>query len=87
MYVCGDGHPELTAEQTRAWFEVGNVLVDITYDQFEGTCLSGWLFARDMGWHARFENIERRKGFCMPSGWPYYPYDGYRAALESLNIV
>jgi hypothetical protein len=87
MYVCGDGHPELSAEQTHAWFEVGNVLIDVTYDQFEGTGLSGWLFARDTGWHAQFKNIERRHGFCVPSGWPRYPHDGYRAALESLNAA
>ena len=87
MYVCGDGHPKLSANQTHAWFEVGNVLIDITYDQFEGAALSGWLFTRDTGWHAQFENIQRRNGFCMPLGYPCYPHDGYRAALKSLHAA
>lgn len=84
-YVCGYEHPTLPANQSHAWFEVANVLIDITYDQFADTGLSGWIFTPETGWHAQFACIEKRDGFCMPSGWPYYPHDGYRAAVDALR--
>ncbi|QIN68048.1 hypothetical protein SBC1_80950 (plasmid) [Caballeronia sp. SBC1] len=87
VYVCGCEHPGLPADQSHAWFEVADVLIDITYDQFDGIGLSGWTFARDSGWHGQFTSIERRDGFCIPSGWPCYPYDGYQAALDSLSVT
>lgn len=87
VYVCGCEHPQLRADQSHAWFEVANILIDITYDQFDLTGLSGWVFPREAGWHARFASIERRDGFCMPSDWPCYPHDGYRAALNALNVA
>jgi hypothetical protein len=82
MYVCGDGHPNLPSNQTHAWFEVVDIVVDVTYDQFDGTGLSGWLFERDKGWHGQFTSVVRRDGFCMPSTWPSYPFDGYWAVLN-----
>ncbi len=84
-YVCGDGHPGLEPSQSHAWYEVGNYIVDITHDQFEGTGLSGWVFDRAAGWHAQFMNLDHRDGFCMPSGWPCYPFDGYQAALDEVS--
>jgi hypothetical protein len=36
VYVCGCEHPGLPADQSHAWFEVADVLIDITYDQFDG---------------------------------------------------
>jgi hypothetical protein len=87
MYVCGYEHPELPADQSHAWFEVADVLVDVTYDQFEGPGLSGWIFARDTGWHSQFASVKRRNGFSMPSDWACYPCDGYRATLNSLSMA
>lgn len=85
VYVCGDGHPNLRRSQSHAWFEVDNYIVDITHDQFQGTDLSGWVFERNMGWHARFSNLDYRPGYCMPDGWPCYPFDGYQAAVEEIQ--
>jgi hypothetical protein len=79
-YVCGTGHPKLKDGATHAWFEVGDFIIDITYDQFQATGLSGWVFDHNDGWHAQFHSQERRQGFCMPFDWPAYPLDGYRAA-------
>lgn len=87
VYVCGCEHPGLPADQSHAWFEVADVMIDITYDQFDGVGLSGWTFAQDSGWHGQFASIERRDGFCMPSDWPCYPYDGYQAALDSMSVT
>lgn len=84
VYVCGTGHPLLPPQASHAWFEVDGVVIDITYDQFEGTGLSGWLFEPGEGWHAGFEEQERRDGYCSPRGWPMYPHDGYQAALKAV---
>jgi hypothetical protein len=85
VYVCGVGHPALPERQTHAWLETDNVIIDVTYDQFPGTGLQGWVFPRDSAWHAQFEDIDRRDGFCMPSGWPMYPHDGYEAIRRALG--
>jgi hypothetical protein len=85
VYVCGDGHPSLEHGQSHAWYEVGNYIIDITHDQFQGTGLSGWVFERETGWHAEFTNLAPRNGFCMPNGWPCYPFDGYHAALNEVS--
>lgn len=84
QYVCGYGHPQLKPTQSHAWFEVGHVVIDITYDQFDGTGLSGWVFPSGSVWHAAFTDIERRDGYCMPTGWPMYPHDGYDAILRRI---
>ncbi|WP_194725040.1 hypothetical protein [Noviherbaspirillum malthae] len=84
IYVNGDGHPRLTPSQSHAWYEVGDYIIDITHDQFKGTGLSGWVFKRGEGWHTQFANVCRREGFCMPKGWPCYPFDGYQAALDEV---
>ncbi|WP_339508330.1 hypothetical protein [Pseudomonas sp. RL_35y_Pfl2_P42] len=86
-YVCGTRHPKLKHGATHAWFEVGDFIIDITYDQFQATGLFGWVFDRNDGWHAQFRSQERRQGFCMPSGWPAYPLDGYKAAREEAKKV
>ena len=84
-YVCGTRHPKLKSGVSHAWFEVGDFIIDITYDQFQTTGLSGWIFDRNHGWHAQFRSQERRQGFSKPSGWAVYPSDGYKAAREEAN--
>jgi len=86
-YVCGTRHPKLRSGATHAWFEVGDFIIDITYDQFQATGLVGWVFDRNNGWHAQFQSQERRNGFYMPSGWPEYPSDGYRASRAEAKKV
>jgi hypothetical protein len=41
QYVCGQNHPQLDSNVSHAWFELGNFIIDITYDQFAGTGPSG----------------------------------------------
>lgn len=86
LYVCGSDHFGLaSATQTHAWFEVGGFIIDITHDQFGETGVEGWVVPVTSAWHARFRDIDGRAGFCMPSGWPMYPHEGYRAMLEALE--
>jgi hypothetical protein len=85
VYVCGSGHAKLKPSQTHAWYEVGAYIIDITYDQFEGTGLTGWVFRRGEGWHAEFSDLDPRIGFCMPTGWPCYPFDGYQAVTQEVS--
>ncbi len=87
VYVCGAGHSELQRLATHAWFEVGDLIVDVTHDQFYGTGLDGWVFRRGGGWHARFESLDTRNGFCGPEGWPMYPHDGYSAVLKEVRLA
>jgi hypothetical protein len=85
VYVCGVGHPQLRPGQSHAWVEVGDYLIDITHDQFPVTGLSGWVHPRASAWHASFRELDRREGFCMPEGWPMYPFDGYAAMKRALH--
>lgn len=85
QYVCGKRHWDLKPSQSHAWYEVGDYIVDISHDQFDGTGLSGWVFRRGNGWHAGFADVDRRDDFCMPAGWPCYPHDGYQAVLQALS--
>jgi type IV secretion system protein VirB9 len=62
-------------------------IIDITHDQFQDTGLSGWVFERGEGWYAQFADLDPRYGFCMPSGWPSYPFEGYRAALDEVSMM
>ncbi len=85
VYVSCDSHPQLGDEQTHAWFEVGEFLIDITHDQFKGTGLQGWVFDRGNEWHAQFSERDQRPGACTPEHWPCYPHDDYEAALAEYN--
>ena len=84
VYVCGSGHARLRPSQTHAWYEIEGYVIDITHDQFDDSGLSGWVFAGRTSWHAEFLDMDQRDGFCMPSGWPCYPYDGYSAIKSAL---
>jgi len=83
-YVCGSDHSDMKPSQSHAWYEVGDYIVDITHDQFEGTGLVGWVFDRDHSWYERFATRQVHDGFCMPNQWPCYPHDGYRAVAKVL---
>nr|WP_295075710.1 hypothetical protein [uncultured Roseateles sp.] len=85
VYVCGADHPQLDTNQTHAWTETGPFIIDLTHDQFPNTGVTGWVLPASSGWHAQFREKDRRKGYCMPSGWPMYPHGAYRAILEHLE--
>ena len=85
QYVEGNGHPNLKPGQSHAWYEVGDYIIDITYDQFEGTGLTGWVFHRGHDWHAEFADISYTPGFNTPRTWKSYPYDGYEAVMLELQ--
>lgn len=80
VYVCGSGHPELRPQQSHAWLEVGGFIVDLTYDQFPGTGLEGWVFEKSR-WHESFRR-EIHPLCLLPSQWAQYPYAAY-AAMQS----
>lgn len=86
LYVCGSEHSRLKSSQSHAWFEIDNYIIDITYDQFVNTGLTGWVFPRGKGWHAEFADLDPRKGFCMPAGWPSYPFDGYGSVTREIEV-
>lgn len=85
VYVCGAGHPSLPPNQTHAWVEVGDFLIDITHDQFAGTGLAGWVHLRKNPWHTGFQDFEQQTTFCLPEHWPMYPHDGYAAMQAALR--
>lgn len=85
VYVCGQDHPYLGQEQSHAWFEVGEFLIDITHDQFEGSGLCGWVFERGNEWHTLFNDRDVSSGYCTQSNWSCYPDDGYQAALAEFQ--
>jgi hypothetical protein len=84
-YVCGDGHPALKPQQSHAWLEVGGFMVDLTYDQFEGTGLTGWVFEESL-WHAKFDREPH--GLCLkPGQWGMYPHAAYAAMKGACDAV
>ena len=86
IYVCGSGHPDLAANHSHAWTEIGPYIVDLTHDQFPATGVAGWVFPASSEWHAQFRDKDRRNGFCMPSGWPMYPHGAYKAIISQFDL-
>lgn len=82
--VIGKHHSTLEDEPSHAWIEVGEFILDVTYDQFHGTGLSGWVFDRGNGWHSQFTS-QTRPGVCET--WGDYPWDVYEAAQEEAKKV
>jgi hypothetical protein len=87
VYVCGAGHPTLSANQSHAWFEAGGFIFDLTHDQFAGIGVDEWVLPLDSLWHQAFSDQDRRPGFCLPAGWPMYPHDGYAAMTAALGAT
>jgi hypothetical protein len=86
VYVCGDNHLDLRSKgQTHAWVEAAGYIIDVTHDQFGATGVAGWVAPMPSTCHERFRSVDRREGFCMPSGWHMYPHDGYVAMTQALN--
>lgn len=85
IYVCGHGHPALQPQQSHAWLEVDGLIIDLTYDQFEGTGLTGWVH-KTSPWHARFDREQH--GLCLqPSLWGMYSYAAYAAMKRACDAV
>ena len=86
FYVIGSRHRKLEPDATHAWFEVGEFVIDITYDQFPGTGLKGWVFQGKTKWHSQFRSLARRTGFSSSDKWECYPHDGYDAAIDEIQL-
>jgi hypothetical protein len=71
-YVRG----EAVDRQTHAWLEIEDLIVDITYDQFD-SARTGVFVAKDRSWHSRFDVIERQN-----SCWSQFD-DRTRQLLDS----
>lgn len=71
-YVCGCHHPQLESEVSHAWFEVGEFIINITYDQFHGSGLTGWVAGYSSKALDGMHNSHHRRdamGFAhLPSG-------------------
>ncbi len=81
-FVSGTCHPDLPPQQSHAWFELEGTIVDLTYDQFQDTGLSGWVFDHSP-WHAKFE-VEKLPLCLDPSCWMEYPHSAYAAMREAV---
>lgn len=83
VYVWGNNHPRLRPEQSHAWVEVNGFIIDLTYDQFPGTGLNGWVFEASP-WHAAFSR--ESQALCLsPKLWGQYPYAAYGAMSRSCD--
>jgi hypothetical protein len=85
IYVCGDGHPDLKAQQSHAWLEVEGFIVDLTYDQLEGTGLVGWVH-QVSPWYAKFDH-EPHGLSLSPGQCGQYPYAAYGAMKRACDAV
>lgn len=84
-YVGAGEHPELSRQQEHGWYEANGYIFDITYDQFEGTGLSGWVFpCGSSRWHDAFAKREIEQGFCTPDNLWMYPVNEYKAMRRAL---
>lgn len=87
-WVVGDHHPALKSTQTHAWMEIDGFIVDLTYDQFDGTGLTGWVLSQSP-WHAGFA---RRTDSLMVdgAGWgksfPVFAYAAMKQACEAVVL-
>lgn len=83
VYVCGSNHPTLRPAQAHAWVEVEELIIDLTYDQFPRTGLSGWVFEASP-WHTAFSR--ESQALCLnPKFWGEYPYAAYGAMSRSCD--
>lgn len=84
QWVSAQGHPQLKPQQTHAWIEVCGFVVDITYDQFKSTGLSGWVFLLPGAWHGKFAS---REGSPVVTTPPMDMVDAYRATSAALDRI
>lgn len=84
-YISGWDFQAEAAGQSHAWFEVQGCIIDITHDQFSNTGVQSWVVPKSSPWHRSFVEIDVRPGFVVPSGWPNYPHDGYKAIADALD--
>lgn len=84
VYVCRYRYDRSKSMSTHAWLEVGDVLVDLTHDQFPRTNLKGWIFPVDNPWHLkRFPHLQTRSSAGEPR--PGLPTDVYEAMRRELG--
>lgn len=71
---CSDGW-------THAWVVVGDILVDITADQFGQAPV---IVTRDSPWHREWKTEHPRPPICTHKQWPMYPAEAWRALLKAM---
>jgi hypothetical protein len=66
---------------THAWVQVGEVVVDLTADQYDGC--PPVIVARDSRWHQQWQT-EAPRNPVMPSNWPDYPYEAWERLVSGM---
>jgi hypothetical protein len=61
VYICGEQKKSSGGGRSHAWVQVGDIVVDITADQFDG--MSPVTVTRDSSWHKGWE-IRTRRPAC-----------------------
>jgi hypothetical protein len=76
MYVCG----EKRSEGSHAWVEVGEIILDITGDQFGQPPV---VVTAASNWHDQWERDDPRPPICTP--WPAYPFAAWAAMKAGID--
>ncbi len=69
-------------ERTHAWLAVGDIIVDITADQFGQPPV---IVSRESAWHAQWNAEEGEPPICSQEQWPMYPLATWQAFVQGMN--
>ena len=78
MYVCG----EKRSEGSHAWIEVGEIILDITGDQFGQPPV---VVTVASNWHDQWERDDPRPPICTREQWPAYPFAAWTAMKAGID--
>ncbi len=78
MYVGG----EKRSEGSHAWIEVGEIILDITGDQFGQPPV---VVATASNWHDEWERDDPRPPICTHEQWPAYPFAAWAAMKAGID--
>jgi hypothetical protein len=67
---------------THAWVVVGDIIVDITADQFAQAPV---IVTRDSPWHGKWEADDPRPPNCTRKQWPMYPEEAWKALVAAMS--
>jgi len=70
------------AGRTHAWLAVGDIIIDITADQFGQAPV---IVTRESAWHAEWDAEKGRPPICSQAQWAMYPLATWRALAKSME--
>ena len=83
QYVCGER--EFGRRKSHAWLEIGNVIVDITADQFPERA-EPVVVTQDRTWHGKFHCLQRKpllRHFCSRTAESKENYNNAYALIKT----